>query len=172
MKGILDSWGVDPFYLFVVMFIIQIVMIVLYVMLNTKYRRLQKSYVTFMRGKNGKNLEKSIFGKFDELDEIAELVRANEKEISEKMKTHYQKVGIVKYDAFHEMGGELSFALTMLDENNNGWIFNAMHSREGCYTYIKEVVNGESYIELSSEEKECLEKAVYQEKYDLRDMEE
>ena len=74
MKGILDSWGVDPFYLFVVMFIIQIVMIVLYVMLNTKYRRLQKSYVTFMRGKNGKNLEKSIFGKFDELDEIAELV--------------------------------------------------------------------------------------------------
>ena len=170
MKGILDSWGVDPFYLFVVMFIIQIVMIVLYVMLNTKYRRLQKSYVTFMRGKNGKNLEKSIFGKFDELDEIAELVRANEKEvkeISEKMKTHYQKVGIVKYDAFHEMGGELSFALTMLDENNNGWIF-----REGCYTYIKEVVNGESYIELSSEEKECLEKAVYQEKYDLRDMEE
>ena len=164
MKGILDSWGVDPFYLFVVMFIIQIVMIVLYVMLNTKYRRLQKSYVTFMRGKNGKNL-----------DEIAELVRANEKEvkeISEKMKTHYQKVGIVKYDAFHEMGGELSFALTMLDENNNGWIFNAMHSREGCYTYIKEVVNGESYIELSSEEKECLEKAVYQEKYDLRDMEE
>ena len=152
MKGILDSWGVDPFYLFVVMFIIQIVMIVLYVMLNTKYRRLQKSYVTFMRGKNGKNLEKSIFGKFDELDEIAELVRA--------------------YDAFHEMGGELSFALTMLDENNNGWIFNAMHSREGCYTYIKEVVNGESYIELSSEEKECLEKAVYQEKYDLRDMEE
>ena len=60
MKGILDSWGVDPFYLFIVMFIIQIVMIVLYVMLNTKYRRLQKSYVTFMRGKNGKNLEKSV----------------------------------------------------------------------------------------------------------------
>ena len=45
-------------------------------------------------------------------------------------------------------------------------------AEKGCYTYIKEVVNGESYIELSSEEKECLEKAVYQEKYDLRDMEE
>ena len=174
MKGILDSWGVDPFYLFIIVFIIQIVMIVLYAMLNTKYKRLQKSYSTFMKGKNGKNLEKSIFGKFEELYEIAELVRENEKQvndISEKMKTHYQKVGIVKYDAFHEMGGELSFALTMLDENNNGWIFNAMHSREGCYTYIKEVVNGESYIELSSEEKECLEKAVYQEAYDLRDME-
>ena len=88
------------------------------------------------------------------------------------MKTHYQKVGIVKYDAFHEMGGELSFALTMLDENNNGWIFNAMHSREGCYTYIKEVVNGESYIELSSEEKRMSGKSGVSRKYDLRDMEE
>ncbi len=66
-----------------------------------------------------------------------------------KMEGHYQKVGIVKYDAFHEMGGDLSFALTMLDENNTGWILNAMHSREGCYTYIKEVIKGESYIELS-----------------------
>lgn len=59
------------------------------------------------------------------------------------MEGHYQKVGIVKYDAFHEMGGDLSFALTMLDENNTGWILNAMHSREGCYTYIKEVIKGE-----------------------------
>ena len=60
----------------------------------------------------------------------------------------------------------------MLDYTNTGFVLNCVHSREGCYTYIKEVVNGESYIELSSEEKECLEKAVYQEKYDLRDMEE
>ena len=88
------------------------------------------------------------------------------------MITNNQKLGIVKYVSFLEMGGDFSFALTMLDENNNGWILIVMHSREGCYTYIKEVVNGESYIELSSEEKECLEKAVYQEKYDLRDMEE
>ena len=83
------------------------------------------------------------------------------------MKLHYQKIGIVKYDAFHEMGGDLSFALTMLDENDNGWILNAMHSREGCYTYIKEVVKGQSYIELAEEESESLERAIFQEAYDL-----
>ena len=76
------------------------------------------------------------------------------------MEGHYQKVGIVKYDAFHEMGGDLSFALTMLDENNTGWILNAMHSREGCYTYIKEIVKGESYVVLGEEEKEALRQAV------------
>ena len=175
MNGILGSLGIDPFYLFVVVFIMLAVLIVLYVLLNERYRKLQRSYATFMKGKNGKNLEKSFFARFEELEEVAELAQENREEIKKiykKMEGHYQKAGIVKYDAFHEMGGELSFALAMLDENDNGWIFNAMHSREGCYTYIKEVVNGESYIELSSEEKECLEKAVYQEKYDLRDMEE
>lgn len=175
MNGILDRIGVDPFYLFIVLFILQIVLIVLLVILNNKYRHLQKSYAVFMKGKNGKSLEKSIFRKFDELDEISKTVRENGKEINnilKKMESHYQKAGIVKYDAFHEMGGNLSFALTMLDANNNGWIFNAMHSREGCYTYIKEIVKGESYIELSEEEQQCLEKTIYQEEYDIKDMKE
>ena len=64
------------------------------------------------------------------------------------------------------MGGKLSFALTLLDGNNSGFILNAMHSREGCYTYIKEIVRGESYIELAEEEAQSLEKAIYQEVYD------
>ena len=175
MNGILGSLGIDPFYLFIVLFILQIVLIVLLVILNDKYKRLQKSYTTFMKGKNGKNLERSIFKKFSELEAISELVKENEEKIQDiykKMESHYQKVGIVKYDAFHEMGGNLSFALTMLDENDNGWIFNAMHSREGCYAYIKEIVKGESYIELSEEEQQCLEKAIYQEEYDIKDMKE
>ena len=87
------------------------------------------------------------------------------------MKQTYQKTALVRYDAFHEMGGNLSFALTMLDEENSGWIFNAMHSRGGCYTYIKEIVKGESYIELAEEEKESLERAIFQEAYDIRDAE-
>ena len=47
-----------------------------------------------------------------------------------------------------------------------------MHSREGCYTYIKEIIKGESYIELSEEERQCLEKTIYQEEYDIKDMKE
>ena len=175
MNGILGSLGIDPFYLFIFLFILQVVLIVFLIILNNKYRYLQKSYTTFMKGRNGKSLEKSIFKKFEELEEIADLVNENKekiKDISKKMEGHYQKAGIVKYDAFHEMGGNLSFALTMLDQNNNGWIFNAMHSREGCYTYIKEIVKGESYIELSEEEQQCLEKAIYQEEYDIKDMKE
>ena len=122
-----------------------------------------------MRGRDGKNLEQSILEKFDELDEITEIAKKNRTDIKElfrEMQNNYQKVGIVKYDAFNEMGGKLSFALTLLDGNNSGWVINAMHSREGCYTYIKEIVRGESYIELAEEEAESLEQAIYQEVYD------
>ena len=63
---------------------------------------------------------------------------------------------MVKYDAFHEMGGKLSFSLALLDQENNGFIINAMHSREGCYTYIKEILNGNSIIVLADEEREAL----------------
>lgn len=174
MDGILGSLGIDPFYLFIIMFMLQVALIVLLVLLYDKYNHLQRSYSTFMKGKNGKSLEKSIFKRFEKLEEVYAAVEENRNEIEKiykKMESHYQKVGIVKYDAFHEMGGNLSFVLTMLDENNNGWIFNAMHSREGCYTYIKEIVKGESYIELGEEERQCLEKAIYQESLDIKDTE-
>ena len=58
MNGILESLGVDPFYLFIVVFVLLAVLFILYVLLNERYRKLQRSYATFMKGKNGKNLEK------------------------------------------------------------------------------------------------------------------
>ena len=76
------------------------------------------------------------------------------------MQRTYQKMGLVKYDAFNEMGGKLSFSLAMLDVKNNGFIINAMHTREGCYTYIKEIIDGNSVIVLSGEEQEALNNAM------------
>ena len=167
---ILSNIGLDPVYLIILLFLIQVLLFVMLISVNMKYNRLKTSYSSFMKGKDGKNLEESMLTRFAELDEIAEIAKKNKMDIQDiykKIRFHYQKIGIVKYDAFHEMGGNLSFALTMLDENDNGWILNAMHSREGCYTYIKEVVKGQSYIELAEEESESLERAIFQEAYDL-----
>ncbi|MCB7305078.1 DUF4446 family protein [Bariatricus massiliensis] len=166
---ILTAIGIDPAYIFILLIMLIVLMFLLYMNVNMKYSRLKSSYSSFMRGRDGKNLEESILEKFDELDEIADIAKKNRldiKEIFHMIQSNYQKVGIVKYDAFNEMGGKLSFALTLLDGNNSGWIINAMHSREGCYTYIKEIVRGQSYIELADEEAESLEQAIYQEVYD------
>ena len=76
------------------------------------------------------------------------------------MNQTYQKMGLIKYDALNEMGGKLSFSLAMLDEKDDGYIINAMHTREGCYTYIKEIVDGNSIIVLSEEEQKALNRAM------------
>lgn len=165
---ILATIGIDPAYIFIVLIVLIIILFLLNVNVNMKYNRLKRSYSSFMRGRDGKNLEQSILSKFAELDEMNDTVKQNTRDIEElfgEIQNNYQKVGIVKYDAFNEMGGKLSFALTLLDGNNSGWIINAMHSREGCYTYIKEIVRGQSYIELAEEEAESLEQAIYQEAY-------
>ena len=165
---ILAKLGIDPAFIFLFMLILIVVLFVLYVNVSLKYDRLKNSYASFMRGKDGKNLEESILTKFSELDGIAKIIkqnRADVKEMYRRTEHCIQKCGIVKYDAFNEMGGKLSFALALLDSDNTGWIMNAMHSREGCYTYVKEILKGESYVELSEEEAEALDRAIYSEDY-------
>lgn len=152
-------------YLVIVLLIMQVVFIGIVINLQMKHKRMQVKYQIFMRGKDGKSLEKGFLEQFKTVEKLERAVKQNTRDIDtiyKRMKTHYQKIGIVRYDAFQEMGGNLSFVLTMLDENNNGWVFNAMHSREGCYTYIKEIVKGESYMELGEEERESLKKAMKQ----------
>lgn len=162
---ILNALGIDPAFIFLFMLILFVILFILYVNVTLKYNRLKSSYTTFMKGKDGKTLEESMREKFAEAEAVLKFTKQNRqdiREINRKLENNYQKLGIVKYDAFNEMGGKLSFALAMLDGNDSGWIFNAMHSREGCYTYVKEIVKGESYVELAEEEAEALDKAIFQ----------
>ena len=116
-----------------------------------------------MRGKNAESLEQAFERKFLDVDKLVEVTKNQQIEINhlkEKLSKTCNKIGIVKYDAFPDVGGKLSFALAMLDNENSGFVLNTIHSREGCYTYIKEIVKGESYIVLGQEEKEALRHAV------------
>lgn len=164
----MTSLGITPAFIFLLLFVI--LLFLLYVNVTMKYNRLKSSYMTFMRGKDGKTLEESMKERFAEVDTILKVTKQNRsdiREINRRLEGNYQKLGIVKYDAFNEMGGKLSFALAMLDGKNNGWVINAMHSREGCYTYVKEIVKGESYVELAEEEAEALDKAIFQDPYEI-----
>lgn len=142
------------------------VIVLLFIMLLIniiQMSKLKKKYKMFMDGKNAKTLEQSIMSRMDQIDGLVKSNEQNKNDIQKiykNMKTTFQKVGLVKYDAFHEMGGKLSFSLALLNEVNDGFIINAMHSREGCYTYIKEIIDGNSVITLAEEEKEALEMAM------------
>ena len=80
--------------------------------------------------------------------------------LSKQVKDSFQKFGFVKYNAFKGMGGNLSFVIAMLDGNNTGFVLDVVHSREGCYIYLKEVEEGATEVLLGSEEQEALEQAL------------
>ena len=129
--------------------------------------KMKKKYKKFMSGKNAKSLEETLVKKLNQIDSLVEANAANEKNIKNvvnNMKFTFQKVGLVKYDAFNEMGGKLSFSLALLNASNDGFVLNAVHSREGCYTYIKEIIDGNSIIVLAEEEQEALNMAMEVEK--------
>ena len=116
-----------------------------------------------MKGTDGQSLEKMFIRKFAQIDRLYEAKEDHERDINHLKKAFgyiFSKYGVEKYDAFEDVGGKLSFALAMLDKDNSGLILNAVHSRDNCFLYLKEIVKGESYVMLSQEEVEALRKAV------------
>lgn len=155
--------GFDSDYIIIGLAAVLLILLILVIANMIQMRKLKKNYRIFMTGKDAKNLESILTERLNQVDDLIEANEANEKNIQKivkEMRLTYQKMGLIKYDAFHEMGGKLSFSLAMLDVRNNGFIINAMHTREGCYTYIKEIVDGNSIIVLSEEEKEALDRAM------------
>ena len=74
--------------------------------------------------------------------------------------TSFKKIAIQRYDAFQEMGGKLSYSLCLLNDDNDGFIMTSMHNREGCYTYVKEVIKGNTFVILAEEERHVLDRAL------------
>ena len=72
---------------------------------------------------------------------------------------HVQKVGLIRFNPFNEIGGDHSFSLAILDGKDNGIIITGLHTRDRTRIYAKQVARGKSDLELSVEEKKALLKA-------------
>lgn len=168
-SAFLNQIGLGSFdlgYIFIgviVLAALVLLLIILCIVQIVKVSKLKKRLDKFVLGKDGASLEQDIIGLFEDNKFLKNSTEKNKKDIRtlyRKFESAYQKMGIVKYDAFNQMGGQLSFSLALLDENNNGFIINSVHSTEGCYSYTKEIKNGESSISLGKEEAEALEIAM------------
>lgn len=155
--------GMDIAWLFIAIFVLLIVIIVLFIVQIVKYNELKKKYTKFMKGKDSKSLEQDIIALFEDNKFIKAENEKNRKamrEILRRQEYCFQKIGLVKYDAFNQMGGKLSFCLCLLNNKNSGFILNSVHSSDGCYVYTKEVNKGECDLSLGDEEQKALEMAI------------
>lgn len=146
--------------------VITIIILVIYMI---RFHKLYRRYDLFMRGRDAESMEGIILLQMDEIRDIKaedKVTKEMLRQIRKGVRLSYQKFGMVKYNAFKGMGGNLSFAMSLLNEMNSGIVLNAVHTREGCYLYIKEVEQGETEVLLGSEEQEALEIALgYHDKF-------
>ena len=155
--------GIDSDYVVIGLAALVLLLIIVMIINAARQRKLRKAYEIFMLGNDGKSLEDTLIDRLNQVDSLVEANAANERNIDtlfRKAKQNFRKFGLVKYDALQEMGGKLSFSLCMLDEKNDGFILNVVHSREGCYSYVKEIIDTNSIVALAEEEEEALSMAL------------
>ncbi len=156
--------NIDIGILIVALVVIILFLIILNIVNIHSISKLKKKYDKFMLGKNAESLENEITDLFEDNKFIKNSIEKNKKDIHalyRKFESSLQKVGIIKYDAFDQIGGKLSFCMALLDENNNGFILNSVYGAEGCYTYTKEIKNGNCETSLGQEEEKALSIAMY-----------
>jgi hypothetical protein len=155
--------GISTDYIIIAMAALLLLLIILVIINVVQMSKLKKRYRIFMNGKDARSLEDTLICRLDQVDELIETNAKNERNIDtifKKIQYNFHKYGLVKYDAFDEMGGKLSFSLVLLNENNDGFVINAVHSHNGSYTYVKEIIDGNSIISLSEEEQKALDQAL------------
>ena len=169
----LTSNGIDPFYvkagIVALILILFLVLLIMQIRLMGKFKKLYRTYDRFMRGKDMESMEETVLAQFERIEALEKSNEEKDRQIEsifENLQHVYQKTGLVKYDAFREMSGKLSYAVALLDKEDNGVMINSMYSREGCYSYVKTIVGGKCSIEMSEEEQKALKIAVNKEKFE------
>ena len=153
---------IDIGYVFIGLIAVILILLILVIVMMCKISKLNKRCDSFMRGKAGKSLEEDIVRLYEDNQALKSGMNDNKRDIRsiyKQLAKAFQKVAIVRYDAFQTMGGNLSYSLVMLDEINNGFILNTIHSSEGCYSYTKDIVDGRCDISLSEEEQKAIDMA-------------
>ncbi|MGL4850248.1 MAG: DUF4446 family protein [Clostridium sp.] len=150
-------------YIVIGMAALVVILIILIIVLWKGLNRVEKRYRKLMKGVDNKNLEQLIvseLGKIDSAKEVADEALKVVTETRKELLECVQKVAIMRYKAFDDVGSDLSYSIAFLDGHNDGVILTGLYGRYDSTCYAKPVDKGISRYELSEEEKCVLEEAI------------
>lgn len=105
---------------------------------------------------------KKLLSRFNILEENFEKISGKIKKIEKENEINIQKVGIVRFNPFKEVGSDQSFSVALLDGRNNGVVVTSLYTREGNRVYGKPIKNSQSEYQLSGEEEEAISMAKFE----------
>ena len=158
MDNIFNFIKTDYFYLSIIL--ILIILFILYIINIIKLLKIKKEYRDFMKKiGNGENIQESLEKYINELELIKKennKIKDYYKKLDNKVAKCTQKIGLIRYSAFKDTGSDLSFAIALLDRENNGVVLNGLYGSECSNIYAKPIKNGISTYKLSEEEEEAI----------------
>lgn len=137
--------------------------LIVFISINIKLSKLNQRYKQMMKGMEGVNVEQLLMAHIDEVKGAVKKVNqldAECKRLDGITQQCVQKVGIVRFNAFEDMGSDLSFAIALLDAQNNGLVISGIYGRNETRTYSKPIENGASTYFLTEEEKQAISQAL------------
>ena len=148
----------------IVIFVINTILFMLVIISYARISKMNKNNKEFMQklgtGKDiGEDLD-NYMERIIELEQALSETHSYCKQLENKMKNCVQKIGVVRYNAYNDAGNDLSFAVALLDEKNNGIVFNGIYSREMSNIYAKPIADGRCEYNITKEENEDLKKAM------------
>lgn len=133
------------------------------IVLARLHARSEKRWTALLRGTTGHSLEGILQEHLSEkirLEAEIESLAARVKRLEKGAESAKRYVGLVRFDAFEEVGGSQSFALAVLDDRGDGLVLSSIVGRETCRVFAKALVGGRSERELSGEERRAIRDAV------------
>ena len=163
MSNILKMINEYSIFIVIGLAILTLLLLITTITLIVSVNKIEKKYRKMMRGMNNKNLEELINSNLDNI----EIALNNSKEslercenLAENLKLCVNKVAIMRYKAFEDVGSDLSFSIAILDSYNDGVIITGIYSRHDSTTYAKPIDKGISRYDLSEEELHVLNEAI------------
>lgn len=130
---------------------------------NYKHRKLLGKYNGLVKDFNGGNFEELILylqNNVNDLNENVNTLKLDTKTLKDHLDLAIQSVGFIRYNAFDNMGSEMSYSIALLDNFENGLVLTGIYGGNHTVTYAKDVKNGEGTRRLSAEEIIALERAL------------
>jgi hypothetical protein len=150
-------------YIVIALTALVILLLILVIICFKSLGSLEKRYRKLMRGADNQNIEEAInnyMNKIDAVEKEGQLIKRLYGNMDSKLKGCIQKISLVRYRAFEDIGSDQSFSVALLDEMNNGIILTGIFGRSESTTYAKPVDRGISRYELSQEETQVLREAM------------
>ena len=163
MDSVINMINEYSIFIIIGLAIITLLLFIITMVLLASVKKLEKKYRKMMRGVNNKNLEQALN---DNLDNIEKALNKSQeainecKNISQELKGCVNKIAIMRYKAFEDVGSDLSFSIAILDSYNDGVIITGIYSRHDSTTYAKPIDKGISRYDLSEEELHVLNEAI------------